>query len=247
MDAQNVLTRRVALVTGGSRGIGRATAEALAAAGAAVAVNYRSRKDEAEDVVTEIERAGGRGMVVGADVSIAVEVDAMVEEVRARFGEVDILVNNAGRGVFRTVDQLTEDEFDRTLAVNLKSAFLCTQAVLPGMRARGWGRIVNVSSVAARTGGAVGVHYNASKAGLEGLTRGYAAAVGREGVTVNAVAPGPIDTEMAAPLKAAGVGDQLPVGRMGAPEEIADVVMMLVGNGFMTGQTVGVNGGRDFS
>ncbi|MGF6882525.1 3-oxoacyl-[acyl-carrier protein] reductase [Nocardia sp. GAS34] len=246
MDAQKVLAGRVALVTGGSRGIGRATAEALAAAGAAVAVNYRSRKDEAEVVVAEIERAGGRGKVVGADVSVAAEVDAMVERVRAEFGEIDILVNNAGTGVFRTVEQLTEHEFDRTLAVNLKSAFLCTQAVLPGMRARGWGRIVNVSSVAARTGGAVGVHYNASKAGLEGLTRGYAAAVGREGVTVNAVAPGPIDTEMAAPLKAAGIGDQLPVGRMGEPAEIADVVMMLVGNGFVTGQTVGVNGGRDF-
>lgn len=246
MDGQNVLSGRVALVTGGARGIGRAIAEALARAGVAVAVNYRSRKDEAEAVVAEIERAGGRGLVVGGDVSVSAEVDAIIEAVRARFGEVDILVNNAGTGVFRTVEELTEEEFDRTLAVNLKSAFLCTQAVLPGMRARGWGRIVNLSSVAARTGGAVGVHYNASKAGLEGLTRGYAAAVGRDGVTVNAVAPGPVDTEMAAPLKAAGVGNQLPVGRMGEPEEIADAVLMVVGNGFMTGQTVGVNGGRDF-
>lgn len=246
MDGQNVLSGRVALVTGGSRGIGRAIAEALAGGGAAVAVNYRSRKDEAEEVVGAIERTGGRGMAIGGDVSLASDVDAIVEAVRGRFGEIDILVNNAGTGVFRTVEELTEEEFDRTLAVNLKSAFLCTQAVLPGMRARGWGRIVNLSSVAARTGGAVGVHYNASKAGLEGLTRGYAAAVGRDGVTVNAVAPGPVDTEMAAPLKAAGVGNQLPVGRMGEPEEIADAVLMVVGNGFMTGQTVGVNGGRDF-
>jgi 3-oxoacyl-[acyl-carrier protein] reductase len=177
---------------------------------------------------------------------VSAEVDAVIEQVGSRLGEVDILVNNAGIGVIRDVDQLTEADFDETLTVNLKSAFLCTQAVLPGMRARGWGRIVNISSAAARIGGAVGVHYNASKAGIAGLPRGYAARVAREGVTVNAVAPGPIDTEMAAPLKAAGVGEQLPVGRMGTPAEVAEVVVMLVGNGFMTGQTIAVNGGRDY-
>ncbi len=246
MDADNAVSGRVALVTGGTRGIGRAVAEALAGAGIAVAVNYRSRKEEAAEVVAGIERAGGRAIAVGADVSVSAEVDAMVEQVRAGLGEVDILINNAGIALTRDVAEVSEDDFDRTLAANLKSAFLCTQALLPGMRARGWGRIVNISSAAARIGGAVGVHYNASKAGLEGLTRGYAARVGRDGVTVNAVSPGPIDTEMAAPLKAAGVGEQLPVGRMGSPEEVAAVVLMVVGNGFMTGQTIGVNGGRDF-
>ena len=240
------LNNRVALVTGGSRGIGRAIAVALASAGAAVAVNYRQRADEAAQVVALIQGAGGRALAVRADVSAADEVARMVAEVEGGLGAIDVLVNNAGTGTFRDIDVLTEAEFDRTLAINLKSAFLCTQVVLPGMRARRWGRIVNLSSVAARGGGAVGVHYNASKAGLEGLTRGYAARVAREGITVNAVAPGPIDTEMAAPLKAANIAERLPVGRLGAAEEVAQVVMMVVGNGFVTGQTIAVNGGLSF-
>ncbi len=170
----------------------------------------------------------------------------MIGEVEDRLGVVDVLVNNAGIGAFFDLDNLTEAEFDRTLAVNLKSVFLCTQAVLPGMRARRWGRIVNLSSAAARGAGLVGVHYNASKAGIEGLTRGYAARLGREGITVNAVAPGPIDTEMAAPLKAANVAERLPVGRLGDVDEVAQVVLMVVGNGFVTGQTIPVNGGVSF-
>ncbi|MBB2927618.1 SDR family NAD(P)-dependent oxidoreductase [Paraburkholderia silvatlantica] len=240
------LNHRVALVTGGSRGIGRAIAVALASAGAAVAVNYRQRADEADHVVAQIEGAGGSAFAVRADVSVAGEVTSMIGEIERRLGAVDVLVNNAGTGTFSDIESLTEAEFDRTLAVNLKSAFLCTQAVLPGMRARRWGRIVNLSSVAARGAGAVGVHYNASKAGLEGLTRGYASRVAREGVTVNAVAPGPIDTEMAAPLKAANVAERLPVGRLGEADEVAQVVLMVVGNGFVTGQTIAVNGGISF-
>ncbi|PYE24216.1 3-oxoacyl-[acyl-carrier protein] reductase [Paraburkholderia silvatlantica] len=240
------LNHRVALVTGGSRGIGRAIAVALASAGAAVAVNYRQRADEADHVVAQIEGAGGSAFAVRADVSVAGEVTSMIGEIERRLGAVDVLVNNAGTGTFSDIESLTEAEFDHTLAVNLKSAFLCTQAVLPGMRVRRWGRIVNVSSVAARGAGAVGVHYNASKAGLEGLTRGYASRVAREGVTVNAVAPGPIDTEMAAPLKAANVAERLPVGRLGEADEVAQVVLMVVGNGFVTGQTIAVNGGISF-
>jgi 3-oxoacyl-[acyl-carrier protein] reductase len=166
--------------------------------------------------------------------------------VEERLGAVDVLVNNAGTGTLVDLDNLTEAEFDRTLAVNLKSAFLCTQAVLPGMRIRHWGRIVNLSSAAARGAGLIGVHYNASKAGLEGLTRGYAARLAREGITVNAVAPGLIDTEMAAPLKAANVAERLPVGRLGDVSEVAQVVLMVVGNGFITGQTIPVNGGVSF-
>ncbi|WP_321945632.1 3-oxoacyl-ACP reductase family protein [Paraburkholderia sp. J10-1] len=240
------LNNRVALVTGGSRGIGRAIAVTLASAGAAVAVNYRQRADEARQVVTQIESAGGRALALRADVSSASEVAAMIGEIERGLGAVDILVNNAGTGTITDIESLTEAEFDRTLAVNLKSAFLCTQAVLPGMRARRWGRIVNLSSAAARGGGLVGVHYNASKAGLEGLTRGYAARVAREGVTVNAVAPGLIDTEMAAPLKAANVAERLPIGRLGEASEVAQVVLMVVGNGFVTGQTIPVNGGVSF-
>ncbi|WP_326489827.1 SDR family NAD(P)-dependent oxidoreductase [Paraburkholderia sp. HP33-1] len=240
------LNNRVALVTGSSRGIGRAIAISLASAGAAVAVNYRQRGDEAAQVVAEIESARGRAIAVRADVSVGDDVKRMIGEVEDRLGVVDVLVNNAGIGAFFDLDNLTEAEFDRTLAVNLKSVFLCTQAVLPGMRARRWGRIVNLSSAAARGAGLVGVHYNASKAGIEGLTRGYAARLGREGITVNAVAPGPIDTEMAAPLKAANVAERLPVGRLGDVDEVAQVVLMVVGNGFVTGQTIPVNGGVSF-
>ncbi|HTH62196.1 MAG TPA: SDR family NAD(P)-dependent oxidoreductase [Paraburkholderia sp.] len=240
------LKDRVALVTGGSRGIGRAIALALASAGAAVAVNYRERDSDAAAVVADIERAGGRAIAVRADVSVAADVTAMIRDVESRLGAIDVLVNNAGTATVVDVDNLTEAEFDRTLAVNLKSVFLCTQAVLPDMRARRFGRIVNLSSVAARGAGLVGVHYNASKAGIEGLTRGYAARVAREGITVNAVAPGPIDTEMAGPLKAANVAERLPVGRLGEADEVAEVVLMLVGNAFITGQTVAVNGGISF-
>ncbi|SAL60997.1 acetoacetyl-CoA reductase [Caballeronia turbans] len=240
------LNGRVALVTGGSRGIGRAISLALASCGASVAVNYRQRDNEAADVIAEIERIGGRAIAVRADVSLSGEVDAMIADVEQRIGPIDILVNNAGTATMIDIDDLTEAEFDRTLAVNLKSAFLCTQAVLRGMRARRWGRVVNLSSAAARGPGLVGIHYNASKAGLEGLTRGYAGRLARDGITVNAVAPGPIDTEMAGPLKASNVAQRLPVGRLGEASEVADVVMMVIGNAFITGQTIPVNGGASF-
>ncbi|MEC3954306.1 SDR family NAD(P)-dependent oxidoreductase [Nocardia sp. CDC153] len=246
MDERSELVDRVVLVTGGTRGIGRGIARTLARAGAAVAVNYCSRAEEAAATVAEIEQAGGRVIAVRADVAVRDEVEAMVEGVAAELGTIDVLVNNAGIATMRGVDDITEEDFDQTLAINLKSAFLCTQAVLPGMRKRGWGRIVNVSSVAARGGGAVGVHYNASKAGLEGLTRGYAARLAPEGITVNAIAPGLIDTEMAAPLKESGVADRLPVGRIGTPDEIGQAVLMVIGNAFLTGQTIAVNGGGSF-
>jgi 3-oxoacyl-[acyl-carrier protein] reductase len=241
------LKNRVALVTGGSRGIGKAIALALAEAGAAVAVNYRQRKDEAASVVEAIHQRGGRSLAVEADVSIGAAVTAMVRDIEEQLGPIDILVNNAGMAETRGLDDITEEDFDRTLSVNLKSAFLCIQAVLPGMRARRWGRIVNISSIAARGQGAVSVAYNASKAGLEGLTRGYAGRLAPEGVTVNAVAPGLTDTDMGKPLIEAGIAARIPVGRVGTGDEIAKAVMLLVGDAYITGQTLAVNGGALFS
>ena len=239
------LNNRVALVTGGSRGIGQAIAVSLAEAGAAVAVNFREKAAEARNVVETIRRAGGRAMAVGADVSQAAEVAGMVAAVERELGPVDVLINNAGIGLVRTVDDLTEEDFDRTIAVNLKSVFLCTQAVVPNMRARKWGRIVNISSGAARGAGGVGPHYNASKAGMEGMTRGYAARLVKDGITVNAVAPSLIETDMVRSGVAASPA-RIPLGRFGTPQECAQVVMMLVGNEYMTGQTIALSGGMSF-
>ena len=239
------LNEKVALVTGASRGIGRAAALALAAAGADVAVNYRERSAEAGEVVAAIRASGRRAVAVAADVSDSDAVVGMMSRIENELGTVDVLVNNAGVAIIRGVDDLTEAEFDLTLAVNLKSAFLCTQAVLPGMRARGWGRIVNISSGAARGAGGIGVHYNASKAGLEGLTRGYAARLVKEGITVNAVAPSLIDTDMMN-ARRDQYAARIPLGRMGTADEVAQAVLMVIGNDYMTGQTVQLNGGTNF-
>jgi 3-oxoacyl-[acyl-carrier protein] reductase len=168
----------------------------------------------------------------------------MVERIARELGPIDILVNNAGIAIVRGVDELSESDFDRTLLVNLKSAFLCTQAVLPGMRVRKWGRIVNITSGAARGAGAIGPHYNASKAGMEGLTRGYAARLVKEGITVNNVAPSLIETDM---MKGrTDLARNIPLGRMGQPEEVAQAVAMVLGNEYMTGQTIILNGGMAF-
>ena len=241
-----LLTGRVALVTGGSRGIGRAVVLALADAGAAVAVNYRERTKEAGEVVDAIRSKGGRAIAIGADVSRSGEVTTMVATAERELGPVDVLVNNAGLALIRGVDDLTEYDFDRTIAVNLKSAFLCTQAVVPGMRARKWGRIVNISSGAARGAGGVGVHYNASKAGMEGLTRGYAARLVKDGITVNAVAPSLIETDMVR-SGLASAANRIPLGRFGTVEECAQAVLMVIGNAYMTGQTVPLSGGMSFN
>ncbi|MCM5553362.1 SDR family NAD(P)-dependent oxidoreductase [Pleomorphomonas sp. NRK KF1] len=238
------LENRVALVTGSSRGIGEGVALALAEAGAAVAVNYRSRAAEAEAVVDTIKAVGGRAAAFRGDVSLHDDVQAMVRAIEEQLGSIDILVNNAGMVMMRGLDNVTEEDFDRDLAVNLKSAFLCTQAVLPGMRARNWGRVVFISSIGAHTGnGPPSLGYVASKAGLEGLMRGYAQRLASEGVTANAVAPGLIETEMAKPLINENLIAHIPVGRAGQPEDIALAVLMLVHNGYMTGQTIAVNGG----
>jgi 3-oxoacyl-[acyl-carrier protein] reductase len=244
MTIKPELNGRTALVTGASRGIGAAIAAALAEAGAAVAVNYRQRAAEADAVVAKITQSGGRAVAVAADVSQAAAVAEMVDRVTSGLGPVDILINNAGIAPVRGIDELTESEFDRTIAVNLKSAFLCTQAVLPAMRAKKWGRIVNISSGAARGAGAIGVHYNASKAGMEGLTRGYAARLVKEGITVNAVSPSLIETDMM--RSRSELARNIPLGRMGEPREVAQAVLMVLGNDYMTGQAIFLNGGMAF-
>ena len=240
------LTSRTALVTGASRGIGKAIAIALAEAGANVAVNYRERKTEAEETVKIIEALGRKAAAFQADVSNAKAVTDLIQRIEAALGPIDILVNNAGVALRRSLDELTEEDFDRTIATNLKSAFLCTHAVFNSMRTRGWGRIINISSGAARAAGVVGAHYNASKAGMEGLTRGYAARLAKDGVTVNAVAPSLIDTEMIGPHRSENIG-RIPVGRLGTGEEVAAVVVMVAANAYITGQTVQVNGGLHFN
>jgi len=233
------LNGRVALVTGSSRGIGQAIAVSMARAGADVAINYVTGPG---DVLGEVEAAGRRCVAVRADVGVASEVARLVQSAEEMLGPIDILVNNAGIARPQKIEDIAEDDWDEILRVNLKSCFLVTQAVLPGMRARRWGRIVNVSSVAAQVGGVVGPHYAASKAGMHGLTHYYAAHLAAEGICVNAIAPALIDTDMVrANLNASP--NRIPVGRFGAVDEVADVAVMLAGNGYITGQTINVNGG----
>jgi 3-oxoacyl-[acyl-carrier protein] reductase len=241
----DTLRGRTALVTGGSRGIGAAIVRALTEAGVTVAINYRERAAEANMLVKVIGEAGGNAIALPADVSQAAAVAEMVQRVKSELGPIDILINNAGIAISRGIDDLSENDFDQTIAVNLKSVFLCTQAVLPVMRSKGWGRIVNISSGAARGAGAIGPHYNASKAGIEGLTRGYAARLVKEGITVNAVAPSLIDTDM---MKGQDhLVSRIPLGRFGQADEVAQAVMMLIGNPYMTGQTIAMSGGMAFN
>jgi 3-oxoacyl-[acyl-carrier protein] reductase len=241
----DTLRGRIALVTGGSRGIGAAISKALAEAGAAVAINYRERRDEATKLADDLRKTGVPVITVQADVSMANAVSKMVEVVQSELEPIDILINNAGIAITRGIDDLSETDFDQTIATNLKSVFLCTQAVLPMMRAKKWGRIVNISSGAARGAGAIGPHYNASKAGVEGLTRGYAARLVKEGITVNAVAPSLIETDMMKGQK--NLVSRIPLGRFGKADEVAKAVMLLVDNPYMTGQTIAMSGGMAFN
>jgi 3-oxoacyl-[acyl-carrier protein] reductase len=231
------LRDRVALVTGGSRGIGAAVAVALAGAGAEVAVNYRERADAANAVCGKIRKIGKKTIAVQADVSIAVEVKRMVAQVEAQLGAIDILVNNAAIAQPRKLEDITEAEWDEVLTVNLKSVFLVTQAVVGGMRERKRGRIINLSSVAAQTGGAVGAHYAASKAGIIGLTHSCASSLIRDGITVNAIAPALIETDMVTSNPNANP-NLIPMGHFGSVEDVAAVAVMLALNDYMTGQTI---------
>lgn len=238
------LVGKVALVTGANRGIGKAITLALAKVGVDVAVNFRSNEDAgaAKAVCAEIEKDGRRAVAVKADVSLGKEVSSMVETVREKLGDISILVNNAGISRPQPIEEITEADWDLIHNVNLKSMFLVTQAVLPAMRKQRWGRIINLSSVAAQLGGIVGPHYAASKAGAIGLTHSYANLLAKEGITVNAIAPALIETDMITSNPKARP-DTTPVGRFGTIEEVAEVAVMLARNGYITGQTISVNGG----
>ncbi len=240
------LAGRVALVTGASRGIGRGAALALARAGSDIAINYRSARKEARDVERQILALGRRCRSIQADVSLSADVERLAGEVRARLGPVDILVNNAGIARVQKPEEISEADWDELIRVNLTSCFLMTQAVLPGMRERRWGRIINLSSVAAHLGGVVGVHYAASKAGIIGMTHAYASALFREGITANAISPALIETDMVR-SNALARPERIPVGRFGTEDEVADVVVMLARNGYITGQTIHINGGMYMS
>lgn len=236
------LAGKTALVTGASRGIGRAIALTLAAAGVDIALNYQHQSEQAEAVQAEVRRLGRRAVCIRADVSQAGDVGLLAGRVHEALGSIDILVNNAGIARAQTVEQVTESDWDDLIDTNLKSCFLVTQAFLPPMRARKWGRVINLSSVAAQIGGVVGPHYAASKAGMLGLTHYYARNLAGEGITVNAIAPALIETDMTRTNLAANVRN-IPVGRLGSVDEVSDVALLLARNGYITGQTISVNGG----
>jgi 3-oxoacyl-[acyl-carrier protein] reductase len=237
----NIFSGRVALVTGASRGIGKAIAIALAEAGADIAVNYRVQAEAAEAVCQTI-RAARRCIAVQADVSITADVERLVKTVENELGPVGILVNNAGIGKMIPPDQVTEEIWNEFLRVNLTSVFLVTQRVLPAMRAARWGRIINLSSVAAQYGGVIGPHYAATKAGILGLTRSYASQFAKEGITANSIAPALIETDMVAALPK-DIASRIPVGKIGEPDEVGRIAVLLAQSSYITGQTINPNGG----
>jgi 3-oxoacyl-[acyl-carrier protein] reductase len=247
-----MFSEEVAWVTGSSTGIGRAAAVALAEQGCRVVVHYNRSEDEARKVVEEIGASGGEALLVGGDVSDAGNVKRMVGEIEDRFGRLDILVNNAGSLIERrNFSEITEDLWDRVMDVNLKSVYLCSHAVLPIMKRQGKGKIINMTSVAARTGGAPGAAaYATAKAGVSNLTRAMAKELVSDGILVNGVAPGVITTPFHDRFTPSDVREKLnaalPIGREGTPEEVAAVVVFLASPwaNYLVGEIIEVNGGQ---
>ena len=247
-----MFSEEVAWVTGSSTGIGAASAVALAEAGCRVAVHYNRSEDEAREVVERISSSGGEAMLVGGDVADAGEVGRMAREIEDRYGRLDVLVNNAGSLIERrSFSEMTEDLWDRVMEVNLKSVFLCSQAVLPTMKQRGKGRIINVTSVAARNGGGPGsVAYATAKGGVSTLTRAMAKELVSENILVNGVAPGVITTPFHERFTPPEIRERMtagiPIGREGTPGEVAGTVVFLASPAadYLVGEIIEVNGGQ---
>ncbi len=239
---------RVTLVTGGGRGIGRAIAVRLAEGGAKVAIAYRANDVAAEETAELVRDVGAGGELFKGDVASPEDVEALVKGVGEAFGPVEILVNNAGTTRDNIMLRMKDAEFDEVMRTNLKGTYLCTRAVLRRMVRARWGRIVNISSVVGLLGNAGQANYAASKAGIIGFTKSVAREVAGRGITVNAVAPGYVETELTGSLSKNIKGQimgQVPMGRFGKPQEIAEVVAFLAGDGagYVTGQTISVDGG----
>jgi 3-oxoacyl-[acyl-carrier protein] reductase len=241
--AEGAFTGRVALVTGASGGIGSALSQRLAEAGAAVAVHYAANRRAADGVAEAIVAQGGRASVFGADLASAEAPEELIDAVQRELGPVDVLAANAGLAGVATYEEVDAARFDEALDVNLRAPFLLARRVLPGMRERGFGRILFTSSIAALTGGIVGPHYAASKAGLHGLTHFLAPRVAGDGVTVNAIAPALIQDTGMFPGDPGDLASRIPVGRLGTPDEVADLALAVLRNGYVTNQVISIDGG----
>lgn len=245
---QITLTDRVAIVTGGSRGIGRAISSALAAAGATVVVNYRGNAAAAEETIAAITASGGKAIAIQADVANGDDVKRLFSEVNSAYGRLDILVNNAGITRDTLMMRMKDDDWDAVLDTNLKSQFLTTRAAISTMVRARYGRIINITSVVGLMGNAGQANYAAAKAGIIGFTKSVAREIGSRSITVNAVAPGFIDTELTAVLNddmREVLKKQIPLGRLGSPEDVAGVVTFLASDqaAYITGQTFNCDGG----
>lgn len=241
------LDNKIAIVTGGSRGIGRAIALELAANGAKVVINYQNNEEAANAVVSEIEKLGGFAITSQADISDSVQAKVLVEETLNQFGKVDILINNAGITRDKTFRKLGEADWRKVIDVNLNSVYNTTSAVLPTMLEQKYGRIINISSIIGQAGGFGQTNYAAAKAGLIGFTKSLALETARSNITVNAVCPGFIETEMVAEMPdevLSQIVSKIPQRRLGQTAEIARAVYFLVADGnYITGQQLNINGG----